>query len=256
MSPTPLTAKSRTALLKRLGEARAAGDPAGGLAARDAYIAALPRLELSRDPTTGEVASRAFDSFDIDGPFWDYVDPARPSIEPVPESVLAVTGALHLAGPAASTEFLVKPGPGAPFVVPRLLELPGVTAVISHVKVGPHDGYPVIYFAKPMPTGFVHFNDWGADRHWYRAPDGGWGWERNAEDLEELDFDLRPWLESKQLRWIAPEDATLRVRQGARGCPYTKVDGAHGWQRIQFGQVSAPEMTPAQRALGPISLPP
>lgn len=256
MSSKPFTKATRATLLRRMSAAEKAGDRAGVQAAREDYLAALTKIPLSRDPNTGEVAERAFDAFDIDGPFWDYEASTRPSIEPRPGSALAFTGALRLTGNPAETSFLVKPGPGAPFVVPRLLELPGVTAVMSHVKVGPHDGYPVFYFADPMPTGLVHFNDWGANRHWYTSGDGDWGWERNAEDLEALDFDLEPWLASEKLRWIAPGDSLLTVCTGAADFPYSGIDGPRGWQRIQFGQVSAPEMTAAQMAMGPVSLRP
>ncbi|HEV3232564.1 MAG TPA: hypothetical protein VG245_09970 [Candidatus Dormibacteraeota bacterium] len=254
MAVKPLTKASRAALLKRWRAAEAAGDGRTLRELRDEYSAALPRLALSRDPRTGEVAERAFDAFDLDGPFWDYADPARPSIEPRPASVLAFTGALHLNGAPPATTFLAKPGPGAPFVVPRLLELPGVTAVISRVGVGPHDGYPVFYFADPLPSGLVRFNDWGADRSWRPTADGGWGWERNAEDFEVLDFDLLPWVRAGKLAWIAPGDTSLRVQSSVDGFPYAGVDGPHGFQRVHLAQVSAPELSDAQKAIGPVSL--
>ena len=258
MSPSTLTASTRATLLKKLAAAETAGDLAAAQALRADYVARLPRVGLSRDPLTGAVVERAFDAAGLDGPFWDYADSARPSLEPEPPTLVAWTGALAIDDAAVpDTRFLVKPGPGAPFVVPRLLALPGVVAVISQVEVGGMTGWCVCYFAQVQPTGFIHFNDWGSDRSWYRLPDGeNWGWERNAEDLEELDFNLAGHVRKGSLQWIAPGDAKLEVRSGAKDFPYGGIKGTRGWQRLQFGQLSAPVMKPAQRAIGPVSLRP
>jgi len=258
MAADTLTASTRAELLKKLAAAETSGDLAAAQDLRADYVARLPRVSLSRDPLSGGVVERAFDAAGLDGPFWDYADPARPSLEPDPPTLVAWTGALAIdAGAVPETRFLVKPGPGAPFVVPRLLALPGVAAVVSQVEVGGMTGWCVCYFAEAPPTSFIHFNDWGADRHWYRLPDGeNWGWERNAEDLEELDFNLATHVRKGNLAWIAPGDAALEVRTGTGDFPYGGIKGAKGWQRLQFGQLSAPVMKPAQRAMGPVSLRP
>jgi hypothetical protein len=202
-----------------------------GIDIRRQYQRGLPIVALSRCPLTDEVLHHSIDHHGLDGLWWDYFSPVRP-VETVPATFVGLTGALRLGGPLEYTPFLVKPGPAAPFVVPRILEA-GATAVISQVAVGAHVGYVVAYFA-PSPPGITLFDEWG--RNDYRVFDAGVAvaWDR-SEDSTAMDFDLAPWIEREQVVWIAPGDEDLRLRSGTEDCPYLPLSGTREGQRFQFG---------------------
>ena len=53
---------------------------------------------------------------------------------------------------------------------------------------------------------------------------------------EDKEYDLRPWLESGRLRWIAPGDDSLELRTGADGCPYLDLPGERRRRYLQDGK--------------------
>ena len=201
-------------------------------AATDAYLDALPRIDLARCPFTGVTATLAVDTFGLDGPWWHYLAALRP-VEARPATLVAFTGALRLTEPVEHTRALVKPGPGVPYVLPRLLADGTVRAVIRAVAVGAHLGWVVTYFAE-RPTDAPRANDWGADHYPL-----GEGWDSVIEDGDAHDFDLAPWIERGRLAWIAPGDATLTPRTTLDGCPYVGLAGERGLQRIDGADVWA-----------------
>lgn len=240
MASRPLTTQNRATLLKRWNTAVNGGDLAGKGAAEDTYVAGLPRVGVARCPFTHEAVTHTLDTFGIDGPWWSYLEPVRPVDEGLPPTVLAVSGALRVGESPPYTSFLVKGGPEAPFVVPRLLELGPVRAVVSSVKVGDLTGYPVVYFADPMVHGVTRLNSWGSNLYWFRDTDGSWGWSRNYEDQEELDFDLERWIKAGKLLWIAQGDETSALHDGVEDCPYLDLPGRRTFVRTQFGETWEP----------------
>src|SRR5262249_5554357 len=104
------------------------------------YLDLLPLPAISRSPITGAAGALAVGTAGLARPWWDCLAPLRPA-EPVEPTLYAVTGALALRGAPAPAEFLVKPGPAAPYVLPRLLARPSVSAVISSLPIGPHEGW-------------------------------------------------------------------------------------------------------------------
>jgi hypothetical protein len=210
--------------------------------ATEAYLLALPRVPVARCPFTDEIAAIAIDTYGLDGPWWDYQAALRP-VEARPATMIAFTGALHLDLPVEETVHLVKPGPGAPYVLPRLLGVPGVQAVIRGTAVGRHRGWTVCYFAASRPAETQGANDWGADH--YRV---GGGWDTVPEDFDPRDFDLTPWIEQGRLAWIAPGDESATLRREVEGCPYLGVAGTHEVQRVQDGVVWAPSVAPLPEA--------
>jgi len=238
----PLTAEANK-LLAAVYQARRTGDweriedyasRIDGL--RDRYTALLPPRPVARCPYTGEVVAWPFDDVDLDGWFWRYDAPAR-RLPTVPGTWLAMTGAMRLGSPLTAAPFTCRPGPGAPFVVPSLLIGTDTTAVVAEVPVGPHTGWAVTYFGTRVP-GSPLANLWGTGR--YPVPDGtgGWtGWAEAPDDPADRDFDLGPWLASGRLRWIAPGDAELTLREGTDGCPYLDLEGSRESPTIEDGQL-------------------
>lgn len=205
---------------------------------RAEYVDGLPRPEVSRCPFSGAVISRSIDTFGIDGPWWDVDDLLR-AIEPYPDTVWAFSGAMRLADTIEDADFLVKPGPAVPFVVEHLIRHPAVKAVVSSVPVGPHAGFAIVYFADEGPEHLARVNDWGAPNYWYEDARGWWTDSVKEADQEVL-FDLAPWIADGKLQWIAPGDASMKLRNEVAQCPYVGLEGTTEMQRVQGGRVWVP----------------
>ena len=192
------------------------------------YLALLPRIALSRCPLTQAAVVAPVDTAGLDGPWWRYDSPLRPPWER-PSTLVALTGALALGGAPEHTDDLVRPGPAVPYVIPRLVD-DGCVAVLSSLPIGAHTGYVIAYFAEHFDT--PRANDWGANQY---PVDGGW--DEVIEDASAFDFDLRPYVERGQLRWIAPGDQDLALHDDVEGCPYVDLPGLRAPQRIEGGQL-------------------
>jgi hypothetical protein len=201
---------------------------------RQSYREQLPLRPVARCPFTGAAYSHSLDALGIDGPWWDSRAPNRP-LELVGEGTLvAFTGALAMASAIERAPFLAKPGPGVPFVVPRLLARDGVRAVLSSLPIGAHMGYVVTYFASPVPDDLEGFNDWGTDYYQF-DDDETLAWHQGSARAVDHDFDLAPYLASGRLQWIAPGDASMTLRQGVEHCPFVDLEGCRLPQLVQDG---------------------
>lgn len=193
---------------------------------RDEYRSQVPYRHVSRCPFTDLVVVYPIDDVGLDGLWWRYVDPVRPAMDLVP-TVYAITGAVALVDPVEETPFLVKSGPGVPYVLPYLLEPAGTRAVVSSLPVGRHTGYLTVYFSRGELDPVVTANEWAADR-WALTPPQGDPWPVHRPELDiEIDTDLVPWIDDGRLSWIAPGDETLTLRGTVDDCPYLDVEG-HG----------------------------
>jgi hypothetical protein len=188
------------------------------------YRELLPEVTVARCPHSGEVVRWPIDTFGLNGWFWQYLGSARRAPASLPSTWLAMTGAMRLAKPVEHTPFVVMPGPEAPFVVPRILESPGVRAVIAEVPVGAHTGWAISYFG-PTPPGTDLVNAWGTDDYpVYRDGVRG-GWNSVMPVVEDYDFELTNWLRSGALLWIAPGDESATLHSGLDGCPFVDLPG-------------------------------
>ena len=208
------------------------------------YEAALPQVPFARCPISGEVQVHSFDPFGLDGPWWNYDAPLRPLMERLP-TCRAVTGAVALAGDLPDVPWLCRPGPGLPFVLPRLLAAEGVFATIRQLNVGAHTAWAVCYFAAEAPAGLAMPNAWGTGTYW-DASDGAPGWSSNPTDPAERDFSLSPWIARGKLFWIAPGDDTLTLRTEVAGCPFIGLPGEKREQRIAFGRLRLDDELPPE----------
>jgi len=212
-------------------------DAVSGLLAdlNEQYLAGLPVIELSRNPHTGQLLNHSIDLVGLDGPWWDANAPVRP-FEPVDGPLVGFTGAIALDPTVEHTEFLVKPGPAVPYVIPQLLADPEVTAVLSALTIGAHAGYTICYFARGA-TDVASPDDWGRNRHDRTTADGRPGWNENPLTEDDYDFDLRPWVDAGRLQWIVPGDPTLELHATTDDCPYLDLDGTQYVQRLKQGRV-------------------
>ncbi|PPK65552.1 hypothetical protein V5P93_005025 [Actinokineospora auranticolor] len=200
------------------------------------YRALLPDVGVARCPDSGEPVRWPIDVVGFDGRFWDYLTSIRRTPEEMPPGWLAMTGAVRLAGKPEHPPFAVVPGPDVPFVVPRILDNPGVRAVIAEVRIGAHTGWAISYFG-PKPEGVTLVNLWGENTYPVRRQGGGWGWAQDRPRVSQYDFDLAPWLRSGKVLWLEPGDESLTLREGAEDCPFVGLDGRRQITIISTGEV-------------------
>jgi hypothetical protein len=210
---------------------------------REAYYAALgeyfdrlPRLVLSLCPFSRLPVVRAFDPYGLDGPWWhkdlltDIQEPAAPP------SFKVLLGALALRGrtPSEAGEEVI-PGPDVPFVVPRLLALPGMAAVVGEVRLVTGDiAYPVAYFSdQDLPPAALH-QPWLRQQLWFLNDEGSESWVV-ANDL--WDFDLEPYIAAGRLFWLREKDGRYELLGADSGerCPYVDLPGDRQPQMLISG---------------------
>lgn len=206
------------------------------------YRDLLPEVTVARCPHSGELVRWPIDTMGLDAWFWDYRAQMRRVPDSPPRTWIAMTGAMRLAQPVEHPPFVVMPGPDVPFVVPRILDGPGVRAVIAEVPVGRHTGWAISYFG-PVPAVKL-VNLWGSDDLLvYR--DGTWtGWDRERPDTSRYDFDLTGWLRSGRLLWLAPGDESATLRSGTDGCPFVDLPGHRRLTVIADGVVQYVDTMP------------
>ncbi|MEM7157281.1 MAG: hypothetical protein AAF799_30830 [Myxococcota bacterium] len=183
------------------------------------YAEALPTVALSRCPLCDKPALQRFDAADFFGPWWhpDFVAPKEPGRCP---HFMGVLGAVHHHGHAHRAGRLdVHPGPEVPFVVPRLMALPGVVAVVRELRMDNGcTAYPIGYFAPRRPPPRDRFAPWARGALEYQDLDGG-GW-RPAEG--DRDFELRAYVERGALKVL---DGELQLRTPKSDHPLLHVEG-------------------------------
>jgi hypothetical protein len=199
------------------------------------YLRRLPRPVLSCCPVCAMPVHRSFDPFGLDGLWWrSDAQPDEP--KPCPHFCLLL-GAVDLAGTKPAPDFDVHPGPGAPFVIPRILGMPDMVAVISEITLA--DGakaYPIAYFAPKRPPIQALTASWARTNFVYQTQLAVQAWRRADEPPtgsppDIRDFDLAPWLARGQLRWCAPgSDRSRLATTGA--CPFVDLPGVRQPQLI------------------------
>jgi hypothetical protein len=200
------------------------------------YQTGFDQLAISRCPITLEPALVAIDTVDIDGMWWNWSAPLR-GMNDLPLTTFAMSGAMELRSPIAPAPFVCRPGPAVPFVIPRILRQAGMKAVISSVEVGPHCGFPIFYFADPLPLDHPRVNDWAASSYFARTSDGFDQYER-PDDPIDWDFGLERWIDQGKLLWIAPGDDALELHATTADCPYVDLPGSRAPSLIIDGKLT------------------
>lgn len=204
------------------------------------YVDRLPRIPLSACPFTGDLVKRTLDPWGYDGPFWHAgltaeIEEPRPS-----PHFLVLLGAIALQreAPAEATDKVLA-GPDVPFVVPAILELEGVVAVMSRVRLENGDlAYPIAYYAEDRDTiePIELHQPWLREDYWFTDDEGNISWSISND---VWDFELEPWLRSGKLRWVDLEAEEPTVRRLApdeplETCPWARLDGQR--QPQAFGE--------------------
>lgn len=175
------------------------------------YWSWVPAVQLSRCPFCQEDLMRLFDPVDLTGFWWmDRTWRPRPEPECCPHFCLLL-GAVNFNGlPPRGGIFECRPGPDMPFVIPRILEMPTMTAVVSRIPLQcGYSAYPLAYFSRVPPKTRSLTQSWARKEYRFMLEDGRRGW-----DIVDnfYDYDLTPWLRQGKLGWF--HEGTLNA-QGA-----------------------------------------
>lgn len=200
------------------------------------YFDRLPRVPMSACPFCGATLKRAFDPFGFDGPWW-HVDLLCEIQEPAHcEHFQVILGAVSLRDrePEEAVEE-VQPGPDVPFVVPALLDLPGMVAVIGQLTLETGDrAYPIAYFSDATVDPADLHQPWCRTSFWFKNDEGEALWSI-SNDL--WSFDLEPFLREGRVRWTdlgAGSPRALRATEG-HSCPFTGLPGDRRPQKFIRG---------------------
>lgn len=203
------------------------------------YADRLPRLPLSACPYCGAELKRVFDPYGTDGSWW-HTDVEIKYDEPrACEHFKVLLGALrpnenHTIEAIAE----VRPGPQVPFVVPALLNLPGMIAVISSVELTPgHIAYPIGYFSDQDINAIDLHQPWCRKDYWFTDEDGDASWSISNE---AWDFDLQTYIDSGRLCWVEPGETKPKVlgKSDGAACSYIELPGERLPQQWVAGKIS------------------
>lgn len=199
------------------------------------YAENLPFLPLSRCPICKAPFEMAFDRYGLDGAWWWKLCPVE---LPKPESCehfRVFLGAIDLHGRAPSevTEG-VSPGPGAPFVIDRLLGMDGVQAVLSSFGMQTGDVcYLIVYFSQePIHQGDLH-QEWRKEFYTLFDEDGEPEASESKNDI--WNFEIAQWISRGKLWWINPGDESLAL-QNSIPSPYDDLRGTNMKQEFGGGE--------------------
>jgi hypothetical protein len=186
------------------------------------YFSRLHYIPMSCCPYDNQPLIRSFDPFGFDGLWWN--SSATPEELPACKHFCVLLGAVNFQGQEpVGGDFKARPGPEVPYVIPALLEMPGMLAVISQVQMDKgYIAYPIAYFAETPPPPEQLVPGWGRTMHVYTTPEGESGW-KGAND--PWDFDLKPWLQMGKIRWCPPEDPSTLSSDPPEQCPYVDLQG-------------------------------
>lgn len=200
------------------------------------YAENLPYHELSRCPICETPLSMPIDLVGLDGPWWWMTCPVELPPEDACEHFRLFQGALHL-GTRTPSEVreAVMVGPGAPFVIDRLLGIEGMKAVLSQFRLKTGDtAFLIAYFSEaPVDQSELHQN-WRKEKYPIRNEDGEIIGAEYRND--PWNFALEPWIENGTLAWIAPGDSELALRTDLPS-PFGELEGTHQKQILMSGKV-------------------
>ncbi|HEV2208978.1 MAG TPA: hypothetical protein VG167_09405 [Verrucomicrobiae bacterium] len=216
------------------------------------YAERLPFVPVSRCPFCVEPLEYALDANGLDGPWWFKDALAKYPPPNACPHFRVLLGAIDFKQPKTIETRGIReilPGPGVPFVVPRLLTgVPGMKAVISSLNLPPgFTAYLIAYFSeKPVDAALLH-QPWARQAYDVFDEQGKFkGW-RSANDT--WDFDLQPWIDKGLLLWINPGDSALTL-QHHPPCPYVNLPGVRAYQKVVRGNLET-QPPPTGQPLAP-----
>ena len=188
------------------------------------YAENIPYHAFSRCPICETVAEMPMDTLGLDGVWWWEFSPVDFAPPDACEHYQVFLGALDLHG-RIPHEIMdgVNPGPGVPFVIPRLLKLDSVKAVLTSFQLETGDtAYIVTYFSEePLDDVDLH-QEWRREFYSLLDEDG----EPVAAETKQdkWDFDIDYWVGKGKLLWVHAGDESFKLHS-ALPFPYSKLEG-------------------------------
>ncbi len=178
------------------------------------YFVQLPRHAFGRCPVCNVLLEQAFDPWGLDGFWWqEQLSGELPKafrLRTFPGSdgrALNLNGKPPLGGEAES-----YPGPEVPYVIPKVLELPGMVAVISSIPMtNGYTAYPISYFSQDQPPTSALANPWTKRSCNFTDASGE---PVFTYKTDPWDFELLPWIVKGRVKWIEPGDPQNVLKSG------------------------------------------
>ena len=200
------------------------------------YAELLPHTKITRCPYCDSEVAVAIDTQGFDGPWWWTTCPVDLPQHRSCRHFLLFQGAVNLQErlPEEATESVML-GPGAPFVIDRLMSKHTVKCVVSSVDMATdHRIFLMSYFSEEALPPIELHQEFRHEKYPLVNEDGDIEFSESKHD--PWNFDLKPFFESEQLLWIAPEDSTLTLQSGLEN-PYLELEGTRMNQVLEFGEV-------------------
>lgn len=203
------------------------GDEADELkdAAYQAYFRALPEVLLSRCPFCSSHLVSQFDLWGFDGFWWQEREMGGAKKPVGCDHFRVLRGAVAPgANPPLGGRHEAHIGPDAPYVIPAVLGLPTMVAVVS--SFGMDNGataFPIAYFSTEAPPPGSLAAPWRKTTYSFKTPQGQSGFMIKKDPW---DFDLKPWIDQRKLRWTIQHGSELVLADPVGdSCPHLDLQG-------------------------------
>lgn len=205
---------------------------------REQYDETIPRLKISECPFDREPLVMAFDPVSLDGLWWMEFTRRTYSRERKPPAFRLLRGAVSLQeAPPGGGRHQALIGPGVPYVIPRILELPSMMMVISQIRLDSgHIAYILAYFSSRDPGPGRVTSGW-LEKNLYHFVDdhGRAGWSLACDSW---DFNITQWVRKGKIRWIPPGGDTLAPESAnPSDCPFCELEGVRLPQIVEGDHV-------------------
>ena len=210
--------------------------------ARLQYLEGLPVVPVGRCPYCETIVKKTIDTFDLDGPWWNVF--AKDTKPQSCKHFFVMLGALNLEDFSFDDSLVendneIQPGPEVPYLVPRILEIPGMKCILysKRIILEKHTAYFMTYFADPPAPPEKGHQGWLRSQIFYVDEQGHSFWN-SRNDV--WDFDIENWMteSSSKIGWIHPDDADMKIQFSAPDqCPYIHIPGRRRPLLIKQGKV-------------------
>lgn len=208
----------------------------------------LPYVLISICPFCGREIWQKAMVFSLKDDFWylTYTDGKDVHESSLCPHLFCVDGALNLNGhiptevtgavfSLISGNSVVHMAAEVPFIKPRVLNLPTITAVLHSLPVADkYTAYPIVYFAEEQPRIFEHFCiPWGRVEMVVHDPNYVTTYRR--QDVQV--YELTEWVAQGKILWVNPDNETELLSAPNYHFPYVGVNGRCHPYLIENGQV-------------------
>ncbi len=204
------------------------------------YAENLEHSQISRCPICNKNVQVAMDLGGLHGPWWWKRCPVELPGDLACEHYLFYQGAINF-GERIPSEVMetVLAGPAAPFVIDRVLEISGVSAVLSELATEMGDRiFLTTYFSEKMLQPMQLHQFWLREK--LPIPNENGDISFTEAFFDPWDFDLEPWITSQKLFWTSPTDPQLNLLSTMPN-PYLDVAGTTMRQVLAAGAIELRE---------------